>query len=286
MSETWTIEPGAYGPRMIMKGSWSAAALEAAKSSGIKELELNWGKGWPRRGVDYSFLTALKDLRAIDIGTLGTDDIGPVNELSDLRYLAVETYCKTELNFAHWPCLEECALEWRPKAASLFEHRGIKKLFINKWNRGRDLTDFSGMTQLESLRLYSPTRLESLRGVESLSRLRWFELARATRLTSLAGIESLADLEHLELHTCRKIRDVSPVGALRRLREFYLRNCGEIESITPLRGLQELEQFLFDESTNVLDGDLSPLKDLPRLNSVAFMERPHYSLTRKDLPAG
>jgi hypothetical protein len=41
---------------------------------------------------------------------------------------------------------------------------------------------------------------------------------------------------------------------------------------------------LFYESTNVLDGDLSPLKDLPKLKHVAFMERPHYSLTREELP--
>ncbi|HFE46807.1 MAG TPA: hypothetical protein ENJ18_15175 [Nannocystis exedens] len=267
-----------------MKGPWSAAALDAAKLAGIKELELNYAKGWKAEALE--FLRQIERLEVLEIIDWTTNDVAAVNDVPSLRRLKVFTYCKTALDFSRWPRLEECALEWRPRAASLFEHRGIKKLFINKWNRGRDLTDFSGMTQLESLRLYSPTRLESLRGVESLSRLRWFELARATRLTSLAGIESLADLEHLELHTCRKIRDVSPVGALRRLREFYLRNCGEIESITPLRGLQELEQFLFDESTNVLDGDLSPLKDLPRLNSVAFMERPHYSLTRKDLPAG
>ena len=283
MSESWTIEMGAYGPRMIMKGPWSAAALDAAKSARIKELELNYAKGW--KGWDLGFLRYLSGLEAFEIIDWTTGNVAVVNEVASLRRLKVATYCKTELDFARWPYLEECALEWRPKAASLFEHQGIKKLFINKWNRGRDLTDFSKMTQLESLRLYSPTRLESLKGVESLSQLKWFELARATRLTSLAGIESLADLEHFELHTCRKIRDISPVVALRKLREFYLRNCGEIESITPLRGLQELEQFLFDESTNVLDGDLSPLKELPRLNSVAFMERPHYSHTREDLPA-
>jgi hypothetical protein len=282
VSETWEIEAGSYGPRMIMKGPWSAAALDAAQAAEIKELELNYAKGW--KGEELGFLRQLAGLEALEITDRTTNDVAVVNEVESLRRLKIFTYCKTELRFSQFPRLEECVLEWRPKAASLFEHRGIKKLFINKWNRGRDLTDFSGMTQLESLRLYSPTRLESLAGVESLSRLTWFELAMATRLTSLAGIESLTNLEHLELHTCRKIRDISLVAALRRLRAFYLLNCGEIESIEPLRGLQDLEEFLFYESTNVLDGDLSPLQALPKLRSVAFMERPHYSLTREDLP--
>jgi hypothetical protein len=268
---------------MIMSGAWSSAALDAATSREIRELELNHAKGW--RGRDLSFLTALsKLLESFTIIDFTIDDVHQVNDLVHLRFLDVNTYCKTELRFSQFPRLEECALEWRPKARSLFQHRGIKRVFINKWNQGKDLTDFSGMTQLESLRLYSPTRLESLTGIEALTRLTWLELALATRLTSLAGIENLAKLQHLELHTCRKITDISPIEDLRGLREFYLLNCGDIETIKPLRGLRDLEKFLFYESTNVLDGDLSPLKALPKLKTVAFMERPHYSLTREELP--
>lgn len=86
----------------------------------------------------------------------------------------------------------------------------------------------------------------------------------------------------LHISTCTKIRDISPVATLNSLRELFLNTCGEIESIRPLRSLQDLEKFIFYESTNVLDGDLTPLKGLPKLKEVAFQNRRHYSHTAED----
>ena len=282
MSGDWLIEEGMYGPRIVVTGPWSEATLEALVSSGARELELNYAKGWT--GSDIAFIRELPQLEALNVTHLTLKDIRPVNALHSLRYLKISTYCKTELDFASWPSLEECALDaWRPRAKSIIEHRGIKKLFINKWNQGKDLTDFSRMAQLESLQLYSPSRLESLAGVESLTRLTRFELALAGRLSSLEGVENLIELRHFRLSTCRKVNDISPVASLRRLKELFVLNCGDVETIRPIAGLVDLEKFLF-ETTNVLDGDLSPLQFLPKLKAVAFRERPHYSLTRDDLP--
>jgi hypothetical protein len=283
MAAGWDIEDGRFGPRMVVRGPWSATTLDAARSCAIKELELNHAKGWV--GEDLRFLSGLSDiLESFTIIDFAINDVAYINDLALLRFLDVNTYCKTELRFSQLPRLEECSLEWRPKARSLYEHRALKRLFLNKWNDGSDLARFSGMTQLESLRLCSPTRLESLAGIDTLTRLNRLELALASRLTSLAGVEKLADMQCLEIHSCRKIGDISHVASLRRLGGLSIINCGDIKSIRPLRGLLKLEKVLFYESTNVIDGDLSPLKELPHLKQVAFMERPHYSLTRQDLP--
>jgi len=42
------------------------------------------------------------------------------------------------------------------------------------------------------------------------------------------------------------------------------------------RGMNRLDQFSFVE-TNVEDGDLSPLLDLPRLRYVGTMDKKHYN---------
>jgi len=282
VKKLWVIEQGVYGPRIVMQGPWSKAALKAAQRVEAKEIELNYAKGWS--GKDLRFLRDLPELEAFEIIDWTTDDIGAVNELLELRRLEVSTYCKTELRFNEFPALEECALEWRPKASSIFEHQGIKRLFMNKYP-GRDLTNLSQMTSLESLRLASPARLVRLRGVESLRKLTRLELSYATRLTSLAGVEKLTRLVALEINTCRKVQEITPVAGLRQLKELAVNNCGDIETIQPVMGLKDLESFLFWESTNVVDGDLSPLLGLPKLESVAFAERRHYSHTRNDLPA-
>ncbi|NUP96566.1 MAG: hypothetical protein HUU28_10430 [Planctomycetaceae bacterium] len=281
MAMNWTIEHGALGPRMVLRGAWSSAALEVARSLRIKELELNYAKGWNGRELD--FLEGLTDLlESIEILDWSIEDVSAVHALVGLRQLAVSTYCKTEFRFPQFPKLEEVALEWRPRAASLFEHRGVKRVFLNKWNGGKDLSDFGEMRQLETLQLYSPARLEALSGIEQLTRLSRLDLAHAPRLAWLCGIEHLGHLRRLSIDTCRKISSIQQVSSLLELRELAIDNCGDIESLAPLRRLSQLERVSFIESTRIVDGDLSPLKELPVLRQAHFRERSHYSHSDAD----
>lgn len=280
MQQGWTVEQGDHGPRMVLQGAWSPSAAGAVRDGGIKQIELNYAKGWT--GDDYAFLRELPELEALEITDWNATDVSAVNDLTALRHLKVFTYCKTELRFDRFPRLEECSLEWRPRARSLFQHTGVKRLFVNHLP-GRDLKDLSRMHSLERLSLASP-KIEALAGVEGLTRLSFLGLYWARRLATLVGVGALAALTHLEVNDCRKIRDIGPIAELRELRQLHLCNDGEIESFAPLRGLRKLEVVLFYESTNVLDGDLGVLKTLPKLADVAFMDRPHYSHRRSELP--
>src|SRR5690348_16386240 len=102
-------------------------------------------------------------------------------------------------------------------------------------------------------------------------------LANLKRLTSLAGIEGLKRLEELDIHTCRSITSIEEVGFLPQLRKLYLNDDGEIESLKPLERLHCLREVLFYESTNILDGDLTPLVHQKNLLRVSFQNRRHYS---------
>lgn len=282
MKRNWTVEEGPLGRRMTMNGPWSTEASAEAQSSGVCDLQLNQAKGW--RGEDYSFLESLSgQLQSLCIIDFAAKDVSAVNSLHMLRNLSLVTRCKTEIQFSGLPELENCGLEWRPGARSVFEHSGLKSLFINKWLGEEDLASFFGMPQLESLRLKGPSRLRVLTGLGSNSRLKELEVGRATKLASLAGIEVLTGLHRLEVHTCSKVKSIVPVETLTSLRELFICNCGEIETIKPIGQLLRLEKFIFYESTNIVDGDLDVLLTLPELKSVAFRERAHYSLSRKDL---
>ncbi|MDX2053371.1 MAG: hypothetical protein SFV15_13320 [Polyangiaceae bacterium] len=280
MSANWIVEPGKYGPRLVMHGPWSPLALGAVESARIRELELNYAKGWV--GSDYSFLRQMPNLLGLELTDWNAVDVSAVNDLKFLRYLKVFTYCKTELLFLGLPLLEDCSLEWRPRAVSLFSHQGVKEVFINKCAE-KDFTAMSKMISLESLSLASP-KIETLRGIETLRSLSFLGLYVARRLTSLDGIESLTGLVGLEVNDCPKVTNIAPLEALRGLRRLQLCNDKDIDTFRPLSALTELEQVLFYESTNVQDGDLTPLKRLPRLKHVAFMERKHYSHRRSDFP--
>lgn len=281
-TDDWVFETGLrYGPRMVLTAGWSDAAADAWRAYGARELELNYAKGWQRG--DLSFLAELPELRALLLTDWNLEDSSVVNELDELRYLSLSTYCETEIRFDRLPKLEVCSLEWRRKARSLFEHRGIKKLFVNRLVATGDFRPFAHMSSLRALTLYNP-RLSSLDGIESLSGLEFLEIGRSRTLSSLSGLEALPDLSWLELSTCRKVSDIGPVGELSQLFALLLGDLGDIASIRPLSRLRKLEKIFLLESTCLLDGDLSPLLGLPRLQHVVFEDRPHYSHRAADFP--
>lgn len=280
MMAKWTIEEGRYSARLVVQGPWTSAILQKIRNEWIREIELNYAKGWA--GGDYSFLSQLSDLEVLEITDWNASDLSAVNTLEALRRLKLFTYCKTEIRFSQFPLLEECSLEWWPKARSLFEHAGVQKLFINKYP-GKDLIAFEKMSNLRSLSLASP-KIETLRGVTALKKLTFLGVYVARRLTTLVGLEELRDIVQLEVSDCPKIKDIVPLADLHKLEELHLCNDGEIDTLKPISEHKDLRVLLFYESTNIHDGDLSVLKGLPRLEHVVFMDRPHYSHRLSDFP--
>jgi Leucine-rich repeat (LRR) protein len=267
------LEKGKYGLHAALVTAWSDEMLSFLEDSHVLELELNDGKGW--RGNDITFLEKLPWLQVLQVTKLQLPSVESIHYLHELRVLDVITYCRTEIHFSAFPHLEECALEWRPKAKSLFDCITLKSLFVNRY-KGKSTEPFGRLTNLESLAIYNAP-IEDLQGLVPLSKLRSLRLANLRCLGSLTGLERLTALEELEIDTCRKIQTIDEIGCLSKLRKLQLDNCGDIESLKPLAKLTELELVGFVESTNILDGDLSPLLKQKKLSRVAFRDRKHYS---------
>ena len=70
---------------------------------------------------------------------------------------------------------------------------------------------------------------------------------------------------------------------MRGLCSLRLSNCGDIKSLAPIAHLAGLEVLIFDESTRILDDNLSVLLDLPALRQIAFRNRRTYSHTCEEL---
>ncbi|MBA2750433.1 MAG: hypothetical protein H0U45_17315 [Tatlockia sp.] len=272
------VEPGRYGKRLVVTSRWSNAISQYILGQNIEELYLNYARGW--KGKNLSFLSELPHLKAFSIIDWNISDISQIHTLHSLKKLEISTYCKTEINFEEFPSIEECSLEWRAKAKSIFNCKSLKKLFVNHYS-GRNTFKFSHLVELESLSIANAPG-KTLDGLSSLRKLKFLGLYNLKKLKSLSGIESLTLLEELEVNGCWSLPSITEVSYLLNLKKLQLCDDRSLESIKPLAKLNKLESFLFYESTDVVDGDLSPLMKLDNLSHLSFQERPHYSHRKMD----
>ncbi len=281
MVAKFKIEQGQFGKRMVLKTRWSEKIRKYFLENNIKELELNRAKGWI--GNDISFVNDLKELLAVDIIKYTISDVSAIHGLSKLRRLKIFTYCKTELDFSCFPELEDISLYWRTKAKSIFDCFSLKRVFIDHYvGKEKNLTPFSKLKNLEYLSLKTP-RINEIGNIEDLINLTFLGIYNVRKLSSLSGIEKSKNLKVLEIQACRSIRRIDEIAELVNLERLLLCDDGEIENLKPISKLQHLKEFYFYESTNIIDGDLSPVSLLPNLKNVSFQNRRHYNLKREYL---
>lgn len=280
MDLPFILEQGVYGPRITVRGPWTPAIAEYMRSEGVRELCLNHARGWS--GTTLAFLETVPELIAFSILDFTIKDVTPIHWLTALRSLEVSTYCNTKVNLHRFPQLERCVFYWRSGSESLFECAALRWLFLHRYS-GSSTEPFAQLATLQELSIAN----SELREVEHLGALRnltFLGLYNLKKLTSLKGLEELEQLEALEVSGCKAIGRIDELAALVHLRRIQLNDDGPIASLKPLRSAECLEEVLFYESTNIVDGDLTPLTALPRLQHVSFQNRRHYSHRRENLP--
>jgi len=269
---------GEYGMRATIKTAWQNPFLELLLQNNVKELELNIGKGW--KSDNLNFLKSLSDLESIIILDQTVKSLDEIHYLRNLKSLNISTYSKTPINFMVFPELINCEFEWIKGSDSLFENMSIQKLFINNYNKvsSEIFTKLIGLKELAVLN----SRFKNLQGLGLLKNLKSLRIANLKDVTSLKGIEELYKLEELEIQRCKGINSISEVFKLIQLKRLLLLDLGSIESIKGLENLTKLTTFLFYESTNIIDGDISPVLMLNDLSKISFQNRKHYTHRRED----
>lgn len=276
----YVIEPGQYGPKLVLTGDWDDRLLAEVRRHAVVELEVNYARGFC--GRDLEFLAKTPHLLRLVLIAYNINDITPIHNLHNLRAIDIGSREKTPIDFTQFPVLEDCGLEWRPKATSVFGCQRLKRLWINRYS-GRETSAFSSLATLEQLYI-ATSPVSDLHGCAALHRLRDLGLYNLHELSSLAGIEALHSLNNLDMEVCRAITSIEQVAQLRNLEKLSLGNCGSIASLTPVAGLGRLRWVLFWGSTNVKDGNIAPVASLPALEKVAFQNRRHYSHRCEELP--
>src|SRR3954452_21805600 len=146
------------------------------------------------------------------------------------------------------------------------------------WEFGEsDLRSIRDHASLQRLTIKDAPRLTCLSDIDDLPDLLQLRIHAAPRLEDIDDLGGVAgSLEELWLEGCRSLRSVEAVEALTKLRVLNIGDCGSIATLAPLAALARIEVVEAWGSTEVLDGDLSPLVALPALRELRMRDRRGY----------
>ena len=271
------FEHGSWGTKATIRAPWQDSMLRLLVNMEVNDLHLNTGKGWKGK-VD--FLSHLPHLQSLVIIDQGLDSLEPVHTLNKLVRLSLSTYSDTPINFDSFPELEICDFEWIRGSQSLFSRTSLRRLGLNSY-KGKSSSGFSNLTRLDTLSIGN-TSIKELAGLGALENLSYLSLFNLRSLTAIDGIGELRKLKVLEMQRCPKIDEVTKIFQLESLEQLLLLDMGRIESIRGIEKLTDLQAFLFYGSSDVEDGDLSPLTMLSKLSVINFRDRNHYTHKLED----
>lgn len=258
---------------MTVLGPWTPAADEAVRSRGVSRLVLNYAMGFDE--ADLGFLRGLP-ISELSLLDRRIEDLGPLYGLSPtLRSLTLEVAPRAELDLARLPGLTSLAAVWPAVRRSVAACTTVESLYLEGYDRD-DLAELTHLP-LQELVLKERPKVTSLDGVERLAALRTLRVLRAARLERVDALTGLGHLGVLDLERCRQVGCDPVISTLAALTRLNLSETGPMQTLAPIRGCEALETVHLYGSTNVLDGDLSPLLSLPRLRELRMRERAHYS---------
>jgi len=302
---------------------WSPRVAEVLRDQGITKLRIR--EGWQEPGLDplvpfgdqitrifvecdvadLSSLGGLSRLRDLSLrGGMDTIDFSRLQRLETLRVSADSPHFGNvhECQSLRVLGIINCGLR---DVAPLSALGHLAELEISEAPL-KTLAGVDGLRSLRRLGLFQ-VPLETLEGLSRVAGLLQLVLYSVRRLQSIAELTRLTTLSALDIDDSKKITDLERVGEmssledltltgvplpgvgflsrLTGLRNLVLNDAGKIPSLSFLRGLDALESFVPGGSTVVVDGDMSVLLDLPKLNWVTFTERRHYTHTSDQVRA-
>lgn len=271
------------GKCLVLKGQWSDDFINVIREENISILRLSYSAGWKEK--DISFLEKLQSssLRGVEVYSWNVTDITPLKYLPKIEYLGIQCKFTNAPDFSIFRKLRICKLLWRPKAKSVFDCLDLKLLNIVNYPF-EDLQTLKKITGLNRLQIKSK-KLVSLLGIESLQSLTILDLADCPNLELIMSIEMCQELQLVALESCKKLNNISSIGELEKLKDFILIDCGKIKSLHSLAKCRLLESMTFSGDTNIEDGDLTPLLNLPILKRISFADRLHYTHNRDQIAA-
>ena len=211
------------------------------------------------------FITGLLLNESVEYSTLSS--------FENLTFLSVPDNKKDIINLSDFLKLEILACDFSTRLKGLENATKLRSLIIGNYkSKNKNLLDFPALISLEYLDLIKPD-INSLQGIEKLSKLKRLEIYGATKLEIIGDVSNLKLLEQISIEKSKNIKDYETLKDLINLKKVMLTESGEIKTLSFVKSLPHLE-FVSFWGTNILDGNISYCEGI---NYVGFDNKKHYS---------
>lgn len=283
IDSAYVVEDTAEGRSLVVTGPWSEGAERAMKRGEADGLILNYARGFSGGSLD--FLDDGWPLRRLSLLDRSIVDLDPIGRLATLERLSVQAAPGAMLDLGPLSCLRSVSGEWALIGRTLSAAAELER--VSTWVFGDvDLHAFRDHVALKTLTIKDAPYLESTAGLGDLPDLAALTIVGACRLHEIDEIGELSEsLRELKFEECPRIEAIDVVESLVGLRFLGISESGDIASLTPIGSLAQLQTFYAWGSTRILDGDLSPLAQLPRLKEIRMRNRRGYMPPVSELAA-
>jgi len=166
---------------------------------------------------ELHILDGFDDLRYLNLRGCGLDDLGPIANMTGLRYLNLHSNpnIPSIQPLAQLANLKTLILANVPVSEDLAVVENMTDLeYLNLRNTGlSDIAPLAGLVNLEYLNLHSNPAITSIQPIRNLKQLQHLILRDIPLMNETAAIEQLANLRSLNIRNCR-IADISFLGRM------------------------------------------------------------------------
>jgi hypothetical protein len=264
---------------------WSEADQAGYRANSCNGIWLRFERDIGRQ-MSLEFVNDLPGLECIDIDGPLKDDT-PTFGVPTLRTLLLHTACSLPLDLSRPTGLVELGIDHRSNMESIRGLAELARLEVWGW-RGGDLEFLGDKRRLVSMRLEGARRpapagsLAGIRRSSALEELTVFD-AGLDGLEALRGLTEVTRIQITKAPGSGAPWDLSALESMTKLAYLTLTFCGPLQSLRPLVRLSALRDLRL-RGTVVVDGDLSPLLELPSDVVIGpFEDQPHYSHRYADI---
>ncbi|AEE47591.1 hypothetical protein [Cellulomonas fimi] len=267
---------------LVITKPWSSEMAEAIRAGRVTRVVCNYALGFDEPTLDFLRDLPVRELVVLDRRLPSLDAIYTL--APTLELLEITTDPGISLDLLRLPRLQTISADWAQVANTIMALADLRSAAFGAY-QPHDLSPLAPLSELTTLSMKDRPRLRSLAGLDALPRLADLGIYLAAELRDISQLRGRATIERLELEACRRLDSTLALEGCTGLRTLSLAEGGQMDTLAPVGELVRLEELYLHGSTRFLDGDLTPIAGLPRLQELRMQNRRHYRPTVAEITA-